>query len=187
MKCKYVKVNNKYYFIEDETDNYHVVDTHYNRKARDKDTAEVVTIEYPEIGTIVYLEDFNQVAQIIEIDYLDAGCPLLIDSNEYASLDAVQIIDEKTTDWVIYQDKPHYVQGILHGQYILKHVENFVDASEVKPVDAPTFKPGETVVLFKTIQHETGKIIEKHNENYIVEINSNRYGYSPFDLVKLEY
>lgn len=188
MKYDYVKEHDNYYLIQSETDDvYHVVNPHGFRTVRYKDTAEVITIEYPEVGTEIYVSELNIVTKIVEIDYLDVDYPLLIDSYEYVPLDAVQIVDEKTTDWVVYQDKPHYVQGILHGQYILKHVENLVDTSDVQPVEAPTFETGDMVMLVNTLQHETGKVIEKHYENYIVEINSNRYGYSPFELVKLEY
>ena len=188
MKYKYAKVNNTYCFVEDETDEvYHVVNQYYNRQTLDKDKVEVVTFEYPEAGANVYFEEMNRVAKVIEIDYLDAYYPLLLESHEYVSLNEIQLLDEKTTDWVIYQDKHHYVQGVLHDKYILKYVENIVDASEVKPVEAPTFEQGDAVILSKTLQHETGKVIEKRNENYIVEINSKRYYYSPFELVKLDY
>lgn len=48
MKCKYVKVNHKYYFIEDETDDVdHVVNKHYNRKTRDKTQQKLSRLNTP--------------------------------------------------------------------------------------------------------------------------------------------
>lgn len=189
MELKYVKDGNEFHLVIREDETFYVcADKDEHERVMYKDFFETVTIKKPEIGSLVYVPDYNIFSFVHDVDIYDFKESVLVSSvaaSRHVPLDKVQLAEE-TKQWVSYQNKQYYVEYLVEGNLYLQELSKTVDVSETESVEPPHFEIDDRVVFTHDSKTYQG-VITSCNWNYIiVKTDEKYYVKSLFELVKLE-